>query len=215
MEFAGCFLVLQTRSLTPLVISSLHVHNAMDTPWPQWIINSFLSANQCRVDESVYYGPYTQLLYYLFGLEGPFEISPRYYFPPTGRYDCDIVALFTVELDQHPVFFIEVKRPVNFAHKYDRKLADDQMRVHFRDHRHNIVTPRLPGISAFGTRMAFYEYVAATNTLTPGVISPDPESVNDLAPAERWGYDLLEADGITKMCEVVEDVKAMCQALNK
>lgn len=206
-----------TQIMTPLVISSLHVHDAMDTPWPQWLINPFVSANQHRADESIYYGPYTQLLYYLFDLEGPFEISPQYYFPPTSRYDYDVVALFTVELDKHPVFFIEVKRAANFARKYDRKLADNQMRVHFRDPRHNLVTPRLPGISAFGTRMAFYEYVAATNTLTPSAISTNPDYIlSDYeAPVERWGYDLLEADGIAKMREVAEDVKAMCQARNK
>jgi hypothetical protein len=47
-------------------------------------------------------------------------------------------------------------------------------------------TPLLPGISAFGTRMAFYEYVATTNILTPHAISPDPVSLNDVAPAKRW-----------------------------
>ena len=228
MEFAGCFFFhfifsqngereefVNAQILTPLVISSLHVHDAMDTPWPQWLVNSFVSANQLRADESVYYGPYTQLLYYLFGLEGPFEISPQYYTPPIGRYESDIVALFTVELDKHPVFFIEVKRPAYFSLAYTRKKADDEMRVHFRDHRHNLVTPRLLGISAFGTRMAFYEYVAATNTLTPDAISTDPDLIIYEAPAERWGYDLLEVDGIAKMREVAEDVKAMCQARNK
>ena len=59
------------------------------------------------------------------------------------------------------------------------------MRDHFRDLRRNLVTPHLPGISAFGTRMAFYEYVAATNTLTPRAISPDPVCLNDVTPAER------------------------------
>jgi len=51
----------------------------MAAPWPQWLTNSFLvSANQPQFadDESVYYGPYTRLLYHLFGIEGPFDISP-------------------------------------------------------------------------------------------------------------------------------------------
>lgn len=188
----------------------------MNTPWPQWLINSFASANQPQfaTDESAYYGPYTRLLYHLFGLEGPFEISPQYHIPQTPRDAIDVVALFTVELNKHPVLFIEVKAPASFALDSKRKQADDQMRDRFRDLRHNLVTPRLPGISAFGTRIAFYEYVAATNTLTPHGIPPDPASLNDVAPAERWRYDLLEANGIAKMRQVVEDVKAMCQALN-
>ena len=185
----------------------------MDTPWPQWLVNSFVSANQPQfaTDESVYYGPYTRLLYYLFGLEGPFEITPKYHIP---RDSIDVVALFTVELDKHPVFFIEVKAPASFVLDSKRKQADDQMRDRFRDLRHNLVTPRLPGISAFGTRMAFYEYVAATNTLTPRAIFRDLDSLNDMAPAERWSYDLLEANGIAQTRQVAEDVKAMCQALN-
>ena len=182
----------------------------MDT-WPQWLINSFLIANQPQFAaiENAYYGPYNRLLYYLFGLEGPFEITPQ-----LPHDSIDIAAMFTVELDQHPVFFIEVKAPAPFALDSKRKQADDQMRDRFRDLRHNLVTPRLPGVIAFGTRMAFYEYVAATNTLTPHVVSPDPDSLNDVAPAERWSYDLLEANGIAQMRQVVEDVKAMCQARN-
>jgi hypothetical protein len=113
------------------------------------------------------------------------------------------------------VLFIEAKAAASFALDSKRKQADDQMRDLFRDLRHNLVTPRLPGISTFGTRMAFYEYVAATNTLTLRAISPDPISLNDVAPAERWSYDLLEANGIAQMRQVTEDVRAIRQALNK
>jgi hypothetical protein len=65
--------------------------------------------------------------------------------------------------------------------------------------------------------MAFYEYVAATNTLTPHAIPQtrrDPFPLDDMAPAERWSYDLLEANSTAQMRKVAEDVKAMCQALN-
>ena len=182
--------------------SCQNTHNTMDTPWPQWLVNSFLSANQplLATDESAYYGPYTRLLYHLFGLEGPFEISPQYHIPQTSRDVSDVVALFTVELDKHPVLFIEVKPPASFALDSKRKQADDQMRDRFHDLRHNLLTPRLPGISAFGTRMAFYEYEAASNTLMPRLIIPDPVALNDVAPAERWNYDLLEPNGIVQMC---------------
>ncbi len=65
--------------------------------------------------------------------------------------------------------------------------------------------------------MAFYEYVAATNTLTLRAILHDPVSLNNAAQTERWSYDLLEANGIAQMRQVIKDVKAMCQAqsLNK
>jgi hypothetical protein len=42
---------------------------------------------------------------------GPFEISSQYRSPLTPRDPIDVVALFTVEIDKHPVLFIEVKVP--------------------------------------------------------------------------------------------------------
>ena len=166
----------------------------MAAPWPQWLTNSFVSANQPQLadDGSVYYGPYTRLLYHLFGIEGPFEISPQFYM---AHDSIDVVTLFVVELNKHPVLFIEVKSPRSFTLNSKRKEADDQMRDHFRALRNGVVTPRLPGISAFGTRLAFYEYVSATTRLTPPAIIPDPEYLNDVAPAGRWSDDLLDING--------------------
>ena len=37
--------------------------------------------------------------------------------------------------------------------------------------------------------------------------------LNHLAPADRWNYDILEADGIARMRQVAQDVRAMCEAL--
>jgi hypothetical protein len=181
----------------------------MDTPWPQWLVNSFVSANQPQFapDESSYYGPYTRLLYHLFGIEGPFQIT-QYHIPHDS---IDVVALFTIKLNKHPMLFIKVKAPASFPLDSKHKQADDQVCDCFCDLCHGLVMPWLPGISAFGTRMAFYEYIAATNTLTPCIIPADLESLNDVALAERWSYDLLEANGIVKMHQVVEDVKVMCQ----
>lgn len=87
------------------------------------------------------------------------------------------------------------------------------MRDRFRALRNGVVTPRLPGISAFGTRLAFHEYVSATTRLTPPAIVPDPEYINDVAPAERWSHDLLDANGAARVRQVVEDVLATCQAV--
>ncbi|KAI0256055.1 hypothetical protein BJV78DRAFT_1168886 [Lactifluus subvellereus] len=186
----------------------------MTDPWPQWLVNSFLSANQPQyvTDESVFYGPYTRLLSHLFGIEAPFEIS--YDIPQTTHESFNVIA-FLVTLDKCPVFFIEVKPPASLSLDAKRRQADDRMRDHFRDlHlRHSLLTPRLPGISAFGTHMAFYEYVVAENRVTPRAITPDPHY--DVAPVERWNYNILDGEGINRMHQVVQDVKAMCQALEK
>ena len=44
-------------------------------------------------------------------MEGPFEISPQFHVPQAPRDSMNVVALFVVELDKHPVPFIEVKSP--------------------------------------------------------------------------------------------------------
>ena len=53
--------------------------------------------------------------------------------------------------------------------------------------------------------------MAATNTLTPRAIAPDPTFLDDVAPADRWNYDLLGANGTARMRQVAQDVMAMCQ----
>ncbi|KAH9979389.1 hypothetical protein BGW80DRAFT_1557073 [Lactifluus volemus] len=190
----------------------------MADSWPHWLVNSFALASQPQhsADETVYYGAYTRLLYHLFGLEGPFEISPQYHIRPTAPDGYYVVKPFTVEVNKHPVLFIEVKPPASFALDSNRKRAEDQMRDHFRNLHENLVTPRLFGITAFGTRLAFYEYEAATKILPPPAIVQVRDSVtlDDAAPAERWDYDLLEPNGIARMRQVVQDVMTMCQALN-
>jgi hypothetical protein len=199
----------------------LNLNTNMTDSWPHWIVNSFASSNrpQFYSDENVYYGPYNRLLYHLFGFQGPFEVSPQYRIPQYIRGDAfDAVSPFIVQFvdsnnELRPVFFIDVKPPASFGLDTNRKQADDEMRNHFRDLRPKLVTPKLPGISAFGTRLAFYEYEATTNILTPHAIVPDPVILNDVAPAERWSYDILEPNGIAQLHEVVQDVKAMCQAL--
>ncbi|KAH8984389.1 hypothetical protein EDB86DRAFT_2778156, partial [Lactarius hatsudake] len=85
-----------------------------------------------------------------------------------------------------------------------RRRADDQMRDHFRNLHHSLVTPRLLGVSAFGNGL-LYEYVVANNRTTP-------HTLDDVAPIERWNCDLLEDEGIDRIRRVAQDVKAMCQA---
>jgi hypothetical protein len=188
----------------------------MAAPWPSCIVNSFQLANQPQFahNQNAYYGPYNKLLHHLFGVLSPFSINPPYYTVPEPlRTKDDLVSLFTVEYKQHPVLFIEIKSPASFKYDSRRREADERMRGCFRDLRQLVVTPSLPGISAFGTRMAFYEFVAATNSVTPPAIAAHPSLLNDVAPADRWGCDLLEPDGIARMRQVVQNVQDMCQAL--
>ncbi|KAF9793408.1 hypothetical protein BJ322DRAFT_1207756 [Thelephora terrestris] len=47
----------------------------------------------------------------------------------------------------------------------------------------------------------------------PRLIAPDADIVNDVAPENRWAFDLLSDEGEAKLREVVATVKAMVQNL--
>ena len=179
----------------------------MASTWPEWMTESFQIANkpESTNDSSAYYGPYNRLLHHLYGVDGPFEVMPQYHVPATPQHAIDIVATFTVRFGKHPVLFIEVKPPATFDLKSKREEADHQMRKRFNRLHTELITPRLPGISAFGTRLAFYEYTDATG-VTPRAITPNQKYETDVAPVEQWNYDILEAAGIDKMRETVEGV---------
>ena len=67
---------------------------------------------------------------------------------------------------------------------------------------------------AVGTRLCFY----TLNTRGEPIINPvsiqhDPVVVNDTAPVTRWAYDILEPAGEERFRDVVDDIKAKCEAL--
>ncbi|KAK0463175.1 uncharacterized protein EV420DRAFT_1215676, partial [Desarmillaria tabescens] len=153
------------------------------------------------------------LLYHLFSLDGPFEIIPQFHIPAAPRDSFDIVPMFTVKLNKHSVLFIEVRPPASFRLDSKRQEADRQMREHFRDLHSDVVTPTLPGISAFGTLLSFYHYDKATNSVTPLAIAPDPNIMTDAAPKSHWDCDILDVAGVTRFRKMANEVKAMCAQL--
>lgn len=88
------------------------------------------------------------------------------------------------------------------------------MRDRFQDLRHDLLTPRLPAVNAFGTRLCFYEYSVTTNSVVPPAIPADPLFLNDVAPANRWNCDLLEADGAIRFRRLVENIMVIARPLN-
>jgi hypothetical protein len=83
------------------------------------------------------------------------------------------------------------------------------MRRWFRDLRQTLVVPTLHGINAFGTRLSFYEYDSATHALQPEYIHFDTALLTDVAPAGRWGCDVLQQEGADRLRGVIAKVKAM------
>ncbi|KAI9461965.1 hypothetical protein BJY52DRAFT_168413 [Lactarius psammicola] len=184
-------------------------------PWPEYIHQSFNSAivnDPSGRDESLFYGPFTRLLYTLFSVEGPYEIVPH--FKSVGlqgsRESIDTVAVLVVEVNRRPVFFIEIRSPASLPYDSKREEADEQMRRRFRDLRQILTIPILHGISAFGTRLSFYEYDSATHVLQPEqVLRSHPSILADVAPITRWDCDVLQPEGANRLRDVVNKVKEM------
>ena len=72
--------------------------------------------------------------------------------------------------------------------------------------------PTLYAISAMGTKICIYAK-PRDGRLAPRRIPSDSEELLDVAPKERWNYDILEADGIEKFKAIVEEIKQGCAAL--
>ena len=108
---------------------------------------------------------------------------------------------------------VEVKPPADVCFPSTRREADQQLRRRLVDNSVDTKIPVLHGISAFGTKIAFYNYDLATKVTEPRKITPDPELVTDAAPEEWWAFDILEEEGAKKFQDVVENVKEMCSPL--
>ncbi|GLB39331.1 hypothetical protein LshimejAT787_0604930 [Lyophyllum shimeji] len=157
-----------------------------------------------------YYGPYNTLLFELFPPGEHFQIVPQYKGPITPG-SIDFTTIYLVRKRKCPVFFLEIKPFPHLETISTREKADAQMRERFNTIiGRNLVIPTLYGISAMGTRFAIYEYLKDTAMLNPPFIVRNPQYVTDVAPAERWNYELLEPAGEAKFKELVASIKAMC-----
>ncbi|KIJ27500.1 hypothetical protein M422DRAFT_784871 [Sphaerobolus stellatus SS14] len=181
--------------------------------WSETILEQFELVNRFTTDESEYYGPYNTLLIDLFPHIEHFQVAPQFKGPITPG-SVDFTVVYIIMKRKVPVLFIEVKPFNHFEKDSTRAEADDQMRRKFRDFRSaSLPLPKLFGISALGTRFSVYEYIIETRALLPPSILPDPMTVNEVAPKERWNYELLEPAGEAKFREVVADVKAMAESI--
>jgi len=180
-------------------------------PWPNTITEQF--DNRYTTDESEYYGPYITLLTYLFPHDEHYQVAPQFKGPITPGA-VDFTVIYIVMKRKVPVFFIQVKPYIHIQKQSTRELADIQMRQRFRDFSDsNLPIPRLYGISALGTQFSVYEYTVATRVLTPPLIASDLRIITDVAPEERWNYNLFEIVGEAKFREIVADVRALTAAI--
>jgi hypothetical protein len=159
----------------------------------------------------MFYGPFTRLLYSLFSVDGPYEIVLQFKHAALqdAHESVDIVAILVRHVDRHPVFFMDVNPPASSSCDSQREEADEQMRRRFRDLRQTTAIPILHGISAFGTRLSFYEYDSATRVLRPEQVLRSHPSIPADVPITRWDCDVLQQDGADRLRDVVNRVKAM------
>ncbi|KAI5998930.1 hypothetical protein F5J12DRAFT_848369 [Pisolithus orientalis] len=177
--------------------------------WPDFITRSFKSAvasDPAGTNESVFYGPYTRLLYNLFSFDGPYELLPQYKIQGDST---NVTIIFVIAFQRRPVFWMEVNPSASFRFSSKRKEADSQMRKRVGDLRANLAIPVLHGVSAFGTRLCFYKYDAHSQELTPHRILAHPTVVTDML-ADNWDCDVLETDGMQRLEKVIEEVQEMC-----
>jgi len=111
------------------------------------------------------------------------------------------------------VFLLEVKAPGSLQFMSSREEADRQMRKRLAD-----LTPLCPlsllrGVSAFGTKIAYYTGDKAARRITPQMITGSTEEMTDVAPSMWWDSDILEVDGGTRLKRTLEQVLNECLAL--
>jgi len=164
----------------------------------------------------MYYGVYNTILARVF-TKVIFTIMPYYPLleleagvPPT----VDSVVTFVVGLGMElPIFFLEIKSPLDIGSISTRVSADAEMRARFRALRNLTPTPRLHGVSVMGQRLAFYCLDKATGRVDPDYVAPSSNCITDPVPAERWDTDITTEDGYQRFLAVINDVKEMAAAL--
>ena len=172
----------------------------------------FIAGTKSTASEKSFYGPWNRLLNTMFPVDSKFEVHPQYPPPGLNKESVDFVAVL-IRINKIPVFMVEVKPPANFHLQSKRTDADEQLRRRLLETSVATKIPVLHGISAFGTKIAFYNFDLATKVMEPRQITPDPELVTDAAPEEWWAFDILEEEGAKKFQDVVENVKEMCSPL--
>ncbi|KAK6971404.1 hypothetical protein R3P38DRAFT_3142963 [Favolaschia claudopus] len=124
--------------------------------WPESVIRRFRAVPE-NPRENDLYGPWNKLLSCLFPPASDFTVAPQSYILTTSRQTADFVVEYEVHYKNIPVLIVEIKPPGNLRLPSAREEADLQIRRRIRDLSSDCLHPTLHAVSAFGTRLAFYE----------------------------------------------------------
>ncbi|TDL14991.1 hypothetical protein BD410DRAFT_778501 [Rickenella mellea] len=178
--------------------------------WPEKVQRQFDIAQAAGNDalENVLHAPYNKLLNTLFPVDTDFTVIPNFQEINSNR-SADYLVTFEIFLENRPVFVLELKREKDFSLKSKRSAADDQLRERLGDLIDTCPLPLLHGVSAYGTKLCFYSITKA-GLITPKKIPVSPLYQTDTAPADRWNYDILTAEGEAEFRRIVEFIITEC-----
>ena len=117
-------------------------------PWPEYIHQSFNSAiisDPSGRDQSVFYGPFMRLLYSLFSIDGPYEITVakiKSVAPQGTQESIDIAAALVVQVNRRPVFFMEVNPPTAFLTESKKRAGVAPSSAAVLDGRRRLYSPK-------------------------------------------------------------------------
>ncbi len=184
---------------------------------PQHILNEFARIPPTTNIENKYYGVFNKILSKVcFTDEVTFTIVPQYPYPfpqVVGVPTINFVVTYVVQVNDLPIFFLEIKAPPYLDHISGRVDADAQMRARLRALYNVTPAPRLHGVSVIGQRLAFYCLDKATGRVDPNYVAPSTDYIIDTVPAERWDTDITTENGYQRFMAVINDVKEMAAAL--
>ena len=184
--------------------------------WPQYILDHFARIPDNTTIENKYYGVYNTILDRECFNTAQFTVQPQYALPNAqtpGIPPVDFLVTYVVEVNDLPVFFLEIKPPNHREHISTRADADQQIRERFRSLYDLVLIPRLHGISVMGQQLAFYCLHKPSGLVTPEYVAPSAVRLTDTAPKARWDVDVTTEEGYQRFMEVVEYVKQMTLAL--
>lgn len=121
----------------------------------------------------------------------------------------DFTVEYIVERNAKPIMFLEIKPPSTFGKRSARKEADVQMRKRFGqlfDDCPDFIN-ELYGLSAFGTKIAYYKLDFRQGTITPPKIPDDITYLIDTAPCHWWENDIMHPNGVKKFLDIVSNIK--------
>jgi len=186
-------------------------------PWPAHICRKSDRLLDTETSRHRFYPVYNAILNQCFP-QDRYSICPQYVTLLEQTEGIDVVgyaiSYVVVALESNSiVLFIEVRPPSELDHRSWRTYVDIQMRERFGEMVHLVKVPKFFGISAFGRRLCYYTYDAATNIMEPPKI-PRSRLDMDIAPLERWDSNIMEEDGYDRFLAIVRDIQDMVDALD-